>query len=387
MHRTAGDNMTWPTITINQLNQLQGETKEIERVVLFVGRAVGDAIPVTPVNTQSNLDSLLGAEDSTLKRCVEAARLNAGQNWSAFVVSISDDELDEQPAAEVAKIWAQRVENAQAVASVEGVVVTLEATKSTIAAAASLRTTLISKYGRWVWFILSVSGLQAGESWTVYLARLADLQRGDAVPSVQLVPNLWGSEAGVLAGRLCSRAVTVADSPARVRTGPLIGMGTVLPVDSDDMPLGLATLQALEAIRYSVPMWYPDYDGIYWADGRTLDVEGGDYQVIEHLRIVDKIARRVRLQAIAKIADRSMNSTPGSIAAHQTFFARHMREMSRSSQINNVTFPGEVQSPREGDVVIAWTSSVAVAVYLTVRPYGSPKSITVGIMLDATLEA
>ncbi|MDI8746242.1 DUF2586 family protein, partial [Salmonella enterica subsp. enterica serovar Montevideo] len=42
-----------------------------------------------------------------------------------------------------------------------------------------------------------------------------------------------------------------------------------------------------------------------WADGRTLDVEGGDYQSIETLRIVDKAARRVRLLAIGKIADRS----------------------------------------------------------------------------------
>ena len=40
----------------------------------------------------------------------------------------------------------------------------------------------------------------------------------------------------------------------------------------------LATLQTLEQNRYSVPMWYPDYDGTYWADGRTLDAEGGDYQ-------------------------------------------------------------------------------------------------------------
>ncbi|RNM52898.1 DUF2586 family protein, partial [Salmonella enterica] len=137
------------------------------------------------------------------------------------------------------------------------------------------------------------------------------LQQGIAEKSVQLVPRLWGNEPGVLAGRLCNRAVTIADSPARVKTGPLLSLGSdELPKDGAGATLELATLQALEAQRYSVSMWYPDYDGFYWSDGRTLDVEGGDYQSIETLRIVDKAARRVRLLAIGKIADRSLNSTP-----------------------------------------------------------------------------
>lgn len=120
------------------------------------------------------------------------------------------------------------------------------------------------------------------------------------------------------------------------------------------MNIDLATLQALEKMRFSVPMWYPDYDGLYWSEGRTLSVEGGDFQAIENLRIVDKVARRVRLQAIAKIGDRSLNSTPNSIESHKSYFSRTMREMARSTEINGVTFPGECQPPQEGDVAIVW---------------------------------
>ncbi|WP_415843127.1 DUF2586 family protein, partial [Yersinia entomophaga] len=113
------------------------------------------------------------------------------------------------------------------------------------------------------------------EDWAEYLIRLGELQKGIAAPAVQLVPCLWGNEPGVLAGRLCHRAVTIADSPARVATGALLAMGSdTLPVDGNGEVLDLATLQALEALRYSVPMWYPDYDGLYWSDGRTLDAEG-----------------------------------------------------------------------------------------------------------------
>lgn len=129
-------------------------------------------------------------------------------------------------------------------------------------------------------------------------------------------------------------------------TGPLSALKTTeRPKDSTEQAIDLDTLQALATARYSVPMWYADYDGLYWADGVTLEVEGGDYNVIEHVRIADKVARRVRLMAIPKIADRSLNSTPGSIAAHETLFARPLRAMAKSMQINGITFPGEVKSP------------------------------------------
>jgi hypothetical protein len=102
------------------------------------------------------------------------------------------------------------------------------------------------------------------------------LQDGIAEKAVQLVPLIWRNAPGVLAGRLCNRAVTVADSPARVQTGALIDTGSdELPKDGAGTTVDIATLQALEAQRYSVPMWYPDYDGLYWSDGRTLDAEGG----------------------------------------------------------------------------------------------------------------
>ncbi|WP_348251481.1 DUF2586 family protein, partial [Salmonella enterica] len=73
---------------------------------------------------------------------------------------------------------------------------------------------------------------------------------------------------------------------------------------------------------------------------------GGDYQCIETLRIVDQAARRVRLLAIGKIADRSLDSTPGSIAAHQTLFARPLGEMSTADYIYAVSFPREVKAPQ-----------------------------------------
>jgi len=373
--------MSWPNVTVNQLNQLQGETKDIERVVLFIGRGATNAGKTLAVNTQTDFDAQLGAADSMLKSQVMAALENAGQNWSAFVHVLAED-------AELSA-WADAVLSAQQVASVEGVVLCADVPdKKEINAAATLRSALLAKFGRWVWFILSVGGPETGEAWADYLTRMSKLQSGISASAVQLVPRLWGNEPGVLAGRLCNRAVTIADSPARVKTGALVSLGSdSLPVDGTDKVLELATLQALETLRFSVPMWYPDYDGLYWSDGRTLDVEGGDYQVIEYLRIADKIARRVRLLAIARIADRTLNSTPGSIAAAQQSFAKPLREMSQSVQINGIRFPGEVKSPRDGDVSISWKSAKQVEIYIVMRPVESPKEITVGLLLDTSLDS
>ncbi|MFP2692586.1 DUF2586 domain-containing protein [Enterobacter ludwigii] len=379
--------MTWPNVTVSQKNRYNGTTNDIERVVLYVGYGDTNTDKTQAVNTGTDLDKALGDTDSLLKRIVAAAANNAGQNWFAYVHVMPEPDPDNAD-YKFDDAWMKAVTAAQFVASVEGVVLAVDVTeKATINRATEMRTTLQAKFGRFVWFALSVGGPEGDESWADYQTRMAALENGIASPGVQLVPRLWGNEPGVLAGRLCNRAVTVADSPARVATGAVTALGSDdLPKDGTGQEIDLAVLQGLQANRFSVPMWYHDYDGIYWSDGRTLDVEGGDYQVIENVRVVDKASRRVRLRAIPKIADRSLNSTPGSIAAHETYFGKPLREMSIATQINGVEFPGEVKPPKDGDVTITWTSSVAVQIYLIVRPYESAKEIGVSIELDTSLE-
>lgn len=388
--------MTWPSVTINQLNQRQGRIDEIERTVLFIGN--GSESALVALNSQSDIDSELSQADKTLRDHLLAAQQNAGQNWQAFAITMPTIEPDEEEAPDTSfDAWIQAIIDAQDLISVEGIVALTRFTENNSARTAiqqfaALRETLISRFGRWVWFILTVGSPHDSlfkQTWEAYLGNLATISNGIAAASVMLVPTLWGNDAGVLAGRLCRRDVTVADSPARVKTGALIGLGASsadLPTDKDGVEITLAELQAMHDLRYSVPMWYPDYEGLYWADGNTLEVKGGDYPVIEYVRIADKAARRVRKRAIAKIADRSMNSTPSSMAAHQLYFSAPLRDMSKSSQIQGITFPGEIEPPKDDAISIQWTDKETVNVYMVIKPYASPKQITVGIILDATLE-
>ncbi|AST78809.1 TPA: DUF2586 family protein [Citrobacter farmeri] len=380
--------MTWPNVNVSQLNRFNGTTKDVERVVLFVGYGKTNTGKTQPLNTDSDLDKALGDDDSLLKAIVSAAANNAGQNWFAYVHVLSEPDTEAEGYTPD-EDWMNAVKQAQSVASTEGILLAFDtANKATINRATEMRTTLQANFGRFVWFALAVGGPNEGEAWADYVLRVTELQKGIASPGVQLVPRLWGNEPGVLVGRLCNRSVTIADSPARVATGALTALGSdTLPVDGTGAEIDLSVLQSLEVSRFSVPMWYHDFDGIYWSDGRTLDVEGGDYQTIENVRIVDKASRRVRLRAIPKIADRSLNSTPGSIAAHQTYFGKPLREMAIATEINGVPFPGEVKPPKDGDITIAWASSTKVQIFIVVRPYESAKEIGVSIELDTSLES
>lgn len=396
--------MTWPSVDINQINNHSGEVSGVEQIMLFVGLAgapLGDSHPLLAVSAESDLDDVLAKASPDLFEQVRAAQLNGGQNWGAYVL-LAEELVEEDPDnPEQQKItapdWLSNIELALSKVGVEGVMLCddvndISAGRTRINDLQALRASVISSLGRRVWFITTVASPAALETpldWAGYREFLNDLQDGIKADAVQLVPSLWGNEAGVLAGRLCNRAVTVADTPARVATGELLGLGigsSDLPVDKDGVELSLAWLKAFEAIRYSVPMWWADYEGMYWADGRTLEAKGGDYEAIEYLRVMDKVARRVRLQAIAKIGNRTLNTTPVSIETHKTFFGKTLREMSRTTQLGGVTFPGEVEPPKEGDVTITWLTKTHVVIGIVATPYGCPKQITVNIGLDRELE-
>lgn len=383
--------MTFPQVVINQLNTRQGGKRDIARTLLMVGEHT-TIIPPTPVTAQTDLDTLLGTDASPLRNNLQAFLDNAGQSAMIWLATLQKT----QPAGKaqtaqsdaVAGTWIDVVRTAQATVSAEGVVVVLnDATTDDINKAQQLREELINKYQRWTWFILAVRGCGTGEKWAEYVTAMTALQKGIAAYAVQLTPMLFGNEPGLLAGRLCNPSVTIADSPARVATGALVNMGrNDKPQDSDKRELDIATIKALNMARFSVPTWYSDYEGYYWADGVTLDVDGGDYQAIEYLRVADEMARQVRLLAIPKIADRSLNSTPVSIAAHQQLFAKPMRDGAKSLKINGTVFPGLCMSPRDGDVQITWPEKDKVQIAIVVRPYNCPKEITISIMLDESGE-
>ncbi|WP_188008996.1 DUF2586 domain-containing protein [Grimontia hollisae] len=364
-------------VEVNNLNLGQGGIPEIERHFLFIGTTAKAALQgkVTRIDATTDLDELMA--DDALAANVKAAQVNGGQNWTAEVFGL-DGVLT----------WEEAVDIANESGSFEAVAVIDDTTdKAEFDAMQAVTAELTNKLGRWCFFIAAVPGIDpALQTWSEYETATIALQAGVAASMVVAVPQLHGNNAGVLAGRLCNRSVTIADTPMRVATGPVLDLGDA-PLDSAGKPLGLATLGALSRERLSVPQWYADYEGIYWADAATLEAKGGDYQFLEYIRPVHKLNRRVRIKAIRRIADKILNSTPESIEMNKQYFAKDMRDMSKGIQVGDIQFPGEIMPPEDGDVTIQWMSKTQVAIGLVVTPHNCPKHIQVNIALDLSNQA
>lgn len=377
--------MTTPSVTINALNRLQGKPAAVEKIALFVGVAATNVNTLLTVSGATDLDKTLGldktlSEDSELKRAIQTAKLNSGDsaNWFAYVYPMAQEGYD----------FAQAVHKAMEQANFEFAVNTnqADATTQKLAQWQTLYSDLLGKYSRRVFFIQSAPGIASTQTWTQYLAANKKITDNVVADHVMVVPQLFGNDTGALAGRLCHSAVSVADTPARVKTGALQNLANLtLPKDKDGVVMGIDHIKQLDTYRFSTAMWYADKDGFYWADGLTLDAETGDFKVIENVRVVDKAARAVRLLAINKIGDRSFNSTAASIEAHKTHFAQPLREMAAAVTIKGEIYPGEIMPPKDDALEIVWVNKNTVQIYITVQPMDCPKTITVSILLDLEL--
>lgn len=359
-------------VSVNNLNLGQGAVTEIERYFLFIGPGAKSVGSLIPLNTDSDLDVMLGVPPSDLKTQVGAAMANGGDRWACLAAPIAADGT-----------WAAALEMAQQQGfSVEAVVIT----KPVIAAAelSAMHDAAIAinnTYGRRVFVMASTAGIAADKSWSDYLTEQKAITKDLAAPRVLVVPQLHGNDLGVLAGRLANAAVSIADSPMRVASGAVLGLGPV-PKDEEGVPLPSATRSELDKARFSVSQTYPDYPGVFWGDGNMLDAPGSDFQVVEYLRLADKAARQVRPLLILRVADRRLNNTPNSMAAATSAFMKPLRVMAKSAKFAGQVFPGEIESPKDGDIVLVWHTKTKVEVYIKIKPLNCPKDLTANIALD-----
>ena len=362
-------------VQVNNLNLLQGPVTEVENYLLFTGRGAGvNEGKLLAVNAATDFDALLGLDDNNLKTQLVAAQLNAGQNWNAAVLPLPED-TDWRDAVDVA------VEEEQ----YEGVVLTDPITGSAqVEQMQAVGERVMAKHMAPMFMAGAARAPLDTETWADYASAIRPFTKDVVADQVTLTASLWGPELGAYMGRLCNKSVTVADTPMRVKTGPMLGEWTVKPQDADGRNIDMATLKTLDAARFSVPQWYAGYPGIFWGDGNVLDVPGGDFQTIENARVIHKCMRRVYPLAVGRIGDRTLNETPESIAAAQVAFCQPLRAMSKTRKVLGVPFPGEIHPPTDKAVTIVWLSKYEVEIWITVRPYNCPKAITCNLLLDLT---
>ena len=359
-------------VSVNNLNLGQGAVTEVERYFLFIGPGAKNQGQLLPLNTDSDLDVQLGIPASDLKTQITAARLNGGDRWACLAAPLAAD-----------GDWSAALTKAQQLNySVEAVVITKPVTsQADLSAMHDAAVALGNTYSRRVFVIAATPGITAEQTWAEYLVSQKALVDGLAAPRVLAVPQLHGNDQGVLAGRLANAAVSIADSPMRVATGAVVGLGPA-PIDKEGIPLQSATRSELDKARLSVSQTYSDYPGVFWGDGNMLDAPGSDFQVVENLRLVDKAARRVRILLIQRVADRRLNNSPNSMAVNANKLMAPLRQMAKSVKFGDQVFPGEIEQPKDGDIVLSWTDKTTVVAYIKLRPLNCPKDLTANIALD-----
>jgi len=364
--------MTQGKVSVTSLNTGSGATKEVERSVLFIGVGTLNLRTAVAVNAQSDLDALISAGDSALKTQLASWIRNGDDLVSGWAIPVeAGDNIHDQ----IDMAMDQDI-------SPEIIVVCTDVTgKADVEAYQAKALELLSKYARRVRFLISAPGCDETQSWAEHNTAIQPLIDGVVGDRVCVVPALYGDELGGLAGRLCKRSITIADSPMRTQTGAMSLLAS--PVDKDGNPLTNAVTAALDALRFSCVQFYPDFDGIYFADANMLDAEGGDFQKIEAGRVVDKAARQVRIIAIWQIKNRRLNNSPTGIAFGKNVLGKPLREMSKSINLGADKFPGEIREPKDDSIGLTFTSPTELRVILKVQPIDSPSTILVGIMLDS----
>lgn len=369
------------TVSVSSKNGYQNTINEVERRFLFIGKTTVEALQnkVTHLDSRTDITSLFviangkTSKNTQLKDQLIAAQLNAKNNWTASVIGLKSD-----------GDWKTALNMANNLMSYEAVVLTDPmATKADIEAVSAEMAAVESRDARYMFAMVCTAPILPTQSWSEYEAHLNELVDGVNASRVMCIPTLCENNLGILAGRLCDRSVTIADSPMRVKTGPLLGMGQ-FPVDKDSAPFPYEMLTALDAKRLSVPQTYPGEHGWYWADGNTLDLDTGDFKVIEHLRIVLKACRNVYKIALPTIADRALNSSPQSIEFNKSLYMKPLLQMAAPVKINNVSFPGEIWPPKDSAVEINWITDKKTEIFVTVRPIDSQKDISIGVGIDLT---
>lgn len=362
--------MSTPSVTVNALDLKNGHVPSVVRFALFVGVSTLNNNTLQILDQDSDLDVLIGAGD--LRDNIDAAKLNARTSWSCAAVPIgnADDPFDAIDIAIAANVVPEIIVVLPPVATSAEV-------NGLMAKAVELKNQTLR---------LSIIGTIAGidnttENWGQFQTRAAAVIDSVDAERVTIVPQLNGNNAGVYAGRLCNEAVSFADSPCRVKTGALIGLGE-WPEDSDGVKLDDANLNQLASLRYSVPFNYKGRPGTFWGFGKTLAAPGSDYVEIENLRVMDVLASATYLRCIDKIGDRTFNNSTVSEKIHKKYFAIPLDEMSVGTTVGDEFWPAEIQPPSADAITIQWVNDRKINIFIKARPYASPKDITANLSLE-----
>ncbi len=352
------------SITTTNENLMKSAAEGIERRFIFIGDGTKNQDQVIMITQDSDLLDLIG--EGKLYDQVQAFSDNvlAGGAFLGAVYPVD------------AKTQSEIIDDVLASGFIPEIfifsdIVTSQAEIETLQVAMNA----LEAKGIFAFSMVSLPGIDKDtQTWAEYQTAMNDIVKDAVAENVVAVPLLNGNNIGVLAGRLCREDLSVADTPIRTKTGPVLSLGS-MPIDKNDVRYSNAEASALNIIRLSVPQKYPSKAGVYWSDATTLDTTVGDYKVTDVLRPVLKAMRKVHARMFPRLGDRTLSDTKVSIKAGENYAAKPLREMAETTTRGEEILPGDIYPPKAGDVNITFVSDEQITVSVGVRPIKSAKKI------------
>lgn len=99
----------------------------------------------------------------------------------------------------------------------------------------------------------------------------------------------------------------VHESPGKVMSYAIPNAVRILPEDLNDTHINM-----LDDAKFVTFCTYPNYDGIYVTNGRTMAADGSDYKYVETRRVVNKYYRLIQQAATLYVqSEASEDDLPG----------------------------------------------------------------------------
>ena len=220
----------------------------------------------------------------------------------------------------------------------------------TWAAISTLQSTLQAQYHKPLMFVLEAFEPESGESMADYVKRLINARKQVKNFEIQVVPSraMYIGMDGIT--RNVNLASVVCGMYGRTAVNQSIGQTATMAISEDKLlkllPEGITddVIDELDDNGYLTFRQYDGLEGYYVNNARTLGPEGTDYKYAEDVRVVNKIIRETRKQALLQLqSDIDLENPTADLQAKVEFIKAPLDTMVSDKEISSVevTLPGD----------------------------------------------
>ncbi len=212
----------------------------------------------------------------------------------------------------------------------------------TWAAISTLQSTLQAQYHKPLMFVLEAFEPESGESMEAYVKRLISARKQVKNFEIQVVPSraMYIGMDGIT--RNVNLASVVCGMYGKTAVNQSIGQTATMAISEDKLlkllPEGTDdVIDELDDNGYLTFRQYDGLEGYYVNNARTLGPEGTDYKYAEDARVVNKIIRETRKQALLQLqSDIDLENPTADLQAKVEFIKAPLDTMVNDKEISSV---------------------------------------------------